>query len=69
MNTDGTDAHLLIENGEHPAWSPDSKSIVFSMQDKKGWGIYLINRDGTGLRKISPDDLNATDPSCERINN
>jgi TolB protein len=37
------------------AWSPDGSRIAFSKSDGR-WGaeIYLINADGTNLRRISP---------------
>lgn len=43
-----------------PQWSPDGKQIVFTMHppgdDVRGRG-YLINADGTGLRRVTPFEL------------
>lgn len=42
-----------------PAWSPDGTKIVFKKVLPGPYGdygrIFIINRDGTGLRQLSPD--------------
>ncbi|MCP4161644.1 MAG: hypothetical protein GY760_16345, partial [Deltaproteobacteria bacterium] len=37
-----------------PRWSPDGTKIVFSalLDDDRTYGVYLINRDGTGLMPL-----------------
>ena len=40
-----------------PSWSPDSRQIAFTGQsagstEDDGYSVYVINRDGTGLREI-----------------
>ncbi|MDE0427001.1 MAG: hypothetical protein OXN25_19280 [Candidatus Poribacteria bacterium] len=44
---------------QHPAWAPDGRRIAFVWSpNRSGTGIYLINRDGTGLKQITkPDPL------------
>ncbi|MEO6036851.1 MAG: hypothetical protein ABIQ93_00470, partial [Saprospiraceae bacterium] len=41
------------ENDSAPSWSPDGRQIVFARRQDKLSELYLINRDGSGLRKIS----------------
>jgi Tol biopolymer transport system component len=36
---------------ENPAWSPDGRWIAFDTT-RSGGGIYLVRRDGTGLRRV-----------------
>ena len=41
----------------HPTWSPDSQKIAFTWAPgASGTGIYLVNRDGTGLQQITQPD-------------
>lgn len=60
MNVDGTFKQTVLaaqnsvsmESGFHNAnWSPDGTQLVFS-SDIQGPGIYVVNLDGTGLRKV-----------------
>jgi TolB protein len=37
----------------HLQWSPDGEWISFLSEGKTGWDIYVIKRDGTGLRKLT----------------
>jgi Tol biopolymer transport system component len=62
MNADGSGQTLLVNRGlvidAEPAWSPDGSQIAFQSFDLESVGpvarIYVINVDGTGLRKLSP---------------
>ena len=38
-----------------PSWSPDGKQIVFTGFDGGLSDLYVINRDGTGLRRLTSD--------------
>jgi WD40-like Beta Propeller Repeat len=57
MNADGSDKQRLYRSGccvgswAPPIWSPDGRLIVFSA-DSAG-GTFVINADGTGLRRLS----------------
>jgi TolB protein len=50
-----------------PAWSPDGKRLVFASNqgDKlhpfRRSALYLVNADGTGLHRLTPFALKATD--------
>jgi Tol biopolymer transport system component len=52
--------------GRTPTWSPDGQSLAFeSNRDSSSpqlYAVFLINRDGTGLRQITPYDINANHP-------
>lgn len=53
MNADGSAARGLGVGGESPAWSPDGSRLVFHRHDGSQWDLYVINRDGTGLRRLT----------------
>lgn len=66
MNADGTGKVRLIQNGAtnwSPSWHPDGKRLIFASNmddwhdDIKKFGhnfeLYLINIDGTGLERIT----------------
>jgi TolB protein len=60
MNTDGTGKHH-IARGARPSWSPDGSKIAFiadpaggkSVPAKLRPEIYVINPDGTGLKRLT----------------
>jgi Tol biopolymer transport system component len=35
-----------------PSWSPDGKQIIFSAKQNANFQLYIINRDGTGLKQL-----------------
>jgi Tol biopolymer transport system component len=59
INADGSDKKRLYRSGccvmvwAAPIWSPDGRMIAFSATS--AGGTFVINADGTGLRRISPD--------------
>jgi Tol biopolymer transport system component len=61
MRADGTAMRRItrgsseIENDAGASWSPDGRRIVFSGYRSrfKGAGVYVVNRDGSGLRRLS----------------
>ncbi len=66
MNADGTEKKRILHNGATnwaPSWHPDGERIIFSSnmddwkEDLRQFGhnfeLYLINIDGTGLERIT----------------
>ena len=38
-----------------PAWSPDGKKLAFTMkQEDRNWSVYVMNADGTDVRRLVP---------------
>ena len=52
-NGGGGNGQLLIRNGGHPSWSPDGTRIVFFRWQGTRAHLWLINADGTGLRRLT----------------
>jgi len=51
--------------GNSPSWSPDGAQIAFSGQTgpRSHLGIYVMNRDGTRPRRLTPPDMEAQYPA------
>ncbi|HEY9405301.1 MAG TPA: Calx-beta domain-containing protein [Pyrinomonadaceae bacterium] len=70
VSPDGANLTHVNEAGApyyDPAWSPDGRKIVFRTHDEPAADIGVINLDGTGFTKFSPnvgvyDDLPAWQP-------
>lgn len=66
----GTGAARSLESvprqGRTPAWSSDGRSLAFESNRESPsnqlYAVFIINRDGTGLRRITPYELNANHP-------
>ena len=61
VDADGTGARNLTNHpggDSHPSWSPDGRRIVFcsTRDDGKHDDIYVINVDGTGLKRLTETD-------------
>jgi len=51
-NGDGTHQHLLVKNGEHPAWSPDKTKLAFA----RGNAVWTVWADGTHVHRVAEWD-------------
>jgi Tol biopolymer transport system component len=65
MNEDGSGERRLSRGTFYedasPVWSKDHKRILFGRGGAgKATGTYVINADGTGLKKVSPRDYAGT---------
>lgn len=50
-------------DNQNPTWSPDGSRLAFNRFDKGKSGIHVANRDGSGLRRITPGRINVSDPA------
>ncbi|NGP75464.1 hypothetical protein G3570_02385 [Balneolaceae bacterium YR4-1] len=69
MNKDGTDPIQLTDNTDHdylPSFSPDGNQISFTSwrleegDEERTPHIYIMNRDGTGQRRLIQESLNTS---------
>jgi len=70
MNADGTDAHQITSSGSDydPTWSPDGSRIAFASYRQGRTGeIYVVNSDGSGLRRLTRDKLDDQSPDWQPL--
>jgi Tol biopolymer transport system component len=56
MRTDGSDQRdLTNDNYRHswPRWSPDGQRIAFTSRRTGNYELWIMNRDGSGLRQVT----------------
>ncbi len=51
------EAHRFLENqwAKAPDWSPVSEEVVYMANPAGNWNVYVINSDGTNLRRLTDD--------------
>jgi Tol biopolymer transport system component len=57
VRPDGSGVRQLTQvdgDAAHPDWSPDGRRLVFEFGGESHAGVFLINRDGSGLRDLTP---------------
>jgi TolB protein len=52
VNADGSDRRRLAF-GQHPGWSPDGRLIAFLRPGRLAGGLYVMNPDGSGQRRLT----------------
>jgi Tol biopolymer transport system component len=63
---DGVDARPVSEGMQSvfwPAWSPVDDRIAFTGYERGFSAVYLVNADGSGQVKLSPDGVLGTNPA------
>jgi uncharacterized protein YjdB len=69
MNSDGSGGRSLTPTAgpvfeSEPTWSPDGSRLVFVRRDGSQSGdLYVINRDGSGLQRLTSSPEHETKPS------
>lgn len=64
-------SHLILTwRGEmsHPALSPDGTRIAFAGRTTNNWDVYLINADGSGLKRLTNSTARDFNPSWSEDN-
>src|SRR5262245_38033037 len=72
VDADGANRRLVLASPEldQPAdWSPNGRTILFTRYDANGRGsaIWVVNVDGTGLRKLARGLAGSFSPDGKRI--
>ena len=69
MNTDGSRQQRLTAkpNVFFPVWSPDGRKVAFASADRQPWDggnfdLYVMNADGSGLRRLTRDPASDVAP-------
>jgi TolB protein len=53
-----------IDNNTAPVWSPDGKQIAFNSDAGNNKDLYVMNADGSNMRRLTYDRANDGFPSC-----
>jgi len=55
--------HVALNGLQTPQWSPDGRQLVFTGFSNGFTDLYIVNRDGTGLRRLTDDKFADLHPS------
>jgi Tol biopolymer transport system component len=44
---------LTVDGGNYPAWNPDGSEIVYTRSQQGDGGLWIMNADGTGKRRLT----------------
>jgi dipeptidyl aminopeptidase/acylaminoacyl peptidase len=56
-----------ISRPSQPTWSPDGSKIAFSVTQERGGGIYVMNADGTAVRRVAVGHGPVWSPDSSKI--
>ena len=66
----GSAGDLQLTQGKkddhHPAWSPDSKKIIFSSKRTGNFDLWMMDADGANQRQLTTDPANESQPCWSR---
>jgi Tol biopolymer transport system component len=66
MDPDGSNQLRLTQGGGSPAWSPDGRITFEMFTESAGYGIFVMNADGTGVTGLidAEADFPADSSAC-----
>jgi Tol biopolymer transport system component len=67
VNADGTEERRLAGNSFGVDWSPDGRRIAFHSTVDGSWGIYVMDVDGGGLRRLTSGTVPHWSPNGQTI--
>jgi len=70
MNADGSGVVRLSHGlgDDFPAWSPCGAEIAFNILEVDGWGIHVMDGDGSNVRRLTDDGGQPSwSPDCSKI--
>ncbi len=61
MKPDGSERRKVAEDGGWPTFAR-GRTVYFHSKRDGSWGVWRVNTDGSGLRRVTPKDIEATMP-------